>query len=100
MGRFLEKPLRAIFRFRHQDAQTPPSPLVGEGGWGDEGQKARECSKPRIAPDNSTLESPDRGAGAHPHPGDANIAKPVTNRYEIVSSMHAISIIMAGTLHY
>ena len=30
-GRFLGKPLRAIFRFRHQDAQTPPSPLVGEG---------------------------------------------------------------------
>jgi hypothetical protein len=25
---FLGKPLRAIFRFRHQDAQTPPSPLV------------------------------------------------------------------------
>jgi len=44
------KPLRAIFRFRHQDAQTPPSPRVGEGGRGDEGQKARECSKPRIAP--------------------------------------------------
>jgi hypothetical protein len=33
------KPLRAIFRFSHQDAQKPPSPLVGEGGWGDEGQK-------------------------------------------------------------
>ena len=29
------KPLRAIFRFRHQDAQTPPSPRVGEGGRGD-----------------------------------------------------------------
>ncbi len=37
-GRFFGKPLRAIFRFRHQDAQTPPSPLVGEGGRGDEGQ--------------------------------------------------------------
>jgi hypothetical protein len=44
------KPLRVIFRFRHQDAQTPPSPRVGEGGRGDEGQKARECRKPRIAP--------------------------------------------------
>jgi hypothetical protein len=53
---FLGKPLRAIFRFRHQDAQTPPSPLVGEGGRGDEGQQARECSTPRIAPENSTLE--------------------------------------------
>jgi hypothetical protein len=35
-GRFFGKPLRAISRFSHQDAQTPPSPLVGEGGWGDE----------------------------------------------------------------
>jgi hypothetical protein len=26
------KPLHAISRFRHQNAQTPPSPLVGEGG--------------------------------------------------------------------
>ena len=49
------KPLRAIVRFRHQDAQTPPSPLVGEGGRGDEGQKARECSTPRIAPKNAPL---------------------------------------------
>jgi hypothetical protein len=38
-GRCFGKPLRAISRFRHQDAQTPPSPLVGEGGWGDEGQR-------------------------------------------------------------
>jgi hypothetical protein len=38
-GRFFGKPLRAIFRFSHQDAQAPPSPRVGEGGWGDEGQK-------------------------------------------------------------
>jgi len=37
-GRFGGKPRRAIFRFRHQDAQTPPSPLVGDGGRGDEGQ--------------------------------------------------------------
>ena len=35
---FLGKPLRAIFCFRHQDAQNPPSPLVGVGGKGDEGQ--------------------------------------------------------------
>jgi hypothetical protein len=33
------KPLRAISRFSHQDAQPPPSPLVGEGGRGDEGQR-------------------------------------------------------------
>jgi hypothetical protein len=39
-GRFLGKPWRAIFRFRHQDAQTPPSPRVGEGGRGDEGATA------------------------------------------------------------
>jgi len=38
-GRRAAEGLRAISRFRHQDAQTPPSPLVGEGGWGDEGQR-------------------------------------------------------------
>jgi len=38
-GRFSGKPLRAIVRFSHQDAQTPPSPRVGEGGWGNEGQR-------------------------------------------------------------
>jgi len=38
-GRFFGKPLRAISRFSHQDAQPPPSPLVGEGGWGDEGER-------------------------------------------------------------
>jgi len=32
---FFGKPLRAIARFSHQDAQTPPSPRVGEGGRGD-----------------------------------------------------------------
>jgi len=62
-GRFFGKPLRAISRFSHQDAQPPSSPRVGEGGRGDEGQKARECSKPRIAPKNATLESARRGAG-------------------------------------
>jgi hypothetical protein len=38
-GRFFGKPLRAISHFSHQDAHTPPSPRVGEGDWGDEGQK-------------------------------------------------------------
>jgi hypothetical protein len=38
-GRFLGKPLYTISRFSHQNAQTPPSPRVGEGGWGDEGQR-------------------------------------------------------------
>jgi hypothetical protein len=45
-GRFFGKLLRAIFRFRLQDAPTPPSPLVGEGGWGDEGQ--RRTGKQKI----------------------------------------------------
>jgi hypothetical protein len=44
------KPLRAIFRFRHQDAQTPPSPRVGEGGGGDEGQKARNAAHRALLP--------------------------------------------------
>jgi ribosomal protein L15 len=54
---FLASPCVPIFRFRHQDAQPPPSPRVGEGGRGDEGQKARECNKPRIAPKNATREN-------------------------------------------
>jgi len=33
--RFFGKPLRAISHFSRQDAQTPPSPRVGEGGRGD-----------------------------------------------------------------
>ena len=33
--RVFEKHLRAIFCFRRQGTQPPPSPLVGEGGWGD-----------------------------------------------------------------
>jgi hypothetical protein len=36
-GRLFGQPLRPLSRFRLQDAQTPPSPLVGEGGRGDEG---------------------------------------------------------------
>jgi hypothetical protein len=37
--RFFGNLLRSFSRFGFQDAQTPPSPLVGEGGWGDEGQR-------------------------------------------------------------
>ena len=38
-GQVLGRRLRSLSRFGLQDAQTPPSSLVGEGGWGDEGQK-------------------------------------------------------------
>jgi hypothetical protein len=43
---------------------------VREGGRGDEGQQARECSTPRIAPENSTLEKarPPRGCAGRPRP--------------------------------
>jgi len=44
-GRFCGKSLRAISCFSHQDAQTPPSPCVGEGGWGDEGQRRTGMQK-------------------------------------------------------
>ena len=44
-GRFFGKPLHFFSRFGLQDAQTPPSPLVGEGGWGDEGQKRTGIEK-------------------------------------------------------
>ena len=39
---------RTLSRFRHQDAQPPPSLLVEEGGWGMRGKHARECEKLRI----------------------------------------------------
>jgi hypothetical protein len=45
------------------------APKVGEGGWGDEGQKAWECSKLRIAPKNSTLERVLTGVDALASPG-------------------------------
>ena len=39
-GRCFGNPLRAISRFSHQNAQTPPSPRVGEGGRGMRGKSA------------------------------------------------------------
>jgi hypothetical protein len=39
IGQVFRKARRAISRFKHQDARSPPSPLVGEEGRGDEGQK-------------------------------------------------------------
>ncbi len=44
-GGFFGKPLHTISRFRHQDAQPPPSPRVGEGGRGDEGQTRPEYNQ-------------------------------------------------------
>ena len=38
------KPLRTISRCGHQNDQTPPSPRVGEGSWGDEGQTRTEMA--------------------------------------------------------
>jgi len=52
-GGLVGKPRRAISRFRHQDAQPPPSPRVGEGGRGDEGAHAHgnaRASLPRTLP--------------------------------------------------
>ena len=43
-GRCFGKPLCAISGFRQQDAQTPPSPRVGEGGWGMRGKRAPQRS--------------------------------------------------------
>ena len=41
-GQVLGRRLRSLSRFGLQDAQTPPSSLVGEGGWGMRGTSARE----------------------------------------------------------
>jgi hypothetical protein len=53
--RFVGKPRRAIFPFRHQDAQTSPAPTRGAGGKGDEGANAHgnaenHSSLPRTLP--------------------------------------------------
>jgi hypothetical protein len=62
-GRFFGKPLRAISRLSHQDAQPLPSPLVGEGAGGRRGKGARKCRISLISPKNSTLErKPLRGS--------------------------------------
>ena len=45
---FWGKPLRAISRFSHQDAQPPPSPRVGEGGRGDEGAHAHRNARASL----------------------------------------------------
>ncbi len=47
-SRCFGKPLRAISRFSHQNAQTPPSPLVGEGGRRD-AHRGRFFGKPLRA---------------------------------------------------
>jgi len=60
-GQVFRKLLRFFFSFGHQDAQTPPSPLVGEGGGGMRGKSARECRKLCISAENS---NPEMGEGA------------------------------------
>jgi len=64
-GRCFGKPLRAISRSSHQDTQTPPSPRVGEGGWGDEGANvhgntAHHASCPRTLPLRGDARAPRR----------------------------------------
>ena len=59
---FWGKPLRAISRFSHQDAQPPPSPRVGEGGRGDEGAHAHGNARASLP---GTLIRGARASGAH-----------------------------------
>jgi hypothetical protein len=72
---------RTLSRFRHQDAQTPPSPRVGEGGRGDEGANAHGnarapgANEVRAPPAHTPAETlqPRRGfhalrEGFSPHP--------------------------------
>ena len=82
-GRFFGKPLHFFSRFGLQDAQTPPSPRVGEGGWGDEGQTgaATEWSSLR---DDRVSGAPSPVAGIPPgarrrraHPGHLRFQRQV-----------------------
>ena len=49
-GRFFGKPLHFFSRFGLQDAQTPPSPRVREGGRGNEGQQLFRMPKLPLLP--------------------------------------------------
>ena len=62
-GGLVGKPRRAISRFRHQDAQPPPSPRVGEGGRGDEGAHAHGNARASL-PGTLPLRGA-RASGAH-----------------------------------
>ena len=82
-GQVFGKPLHSFSRFGLQDAQTPPSPLVGEGGWGDEGQTgaATEWSSLR---DDRVSGAPSPVAGIPPgarrrraHPGHLRFQRQV-----------------------
>jgi hypothetical protein len=82
-GRFLGKPRRAIFRFGQQDAQTPPSPLVGEGGRGDEGAHAHgnaRASLPGTLPLRGARASGAHGGGTPAHPAQPSGARPCRSR--------------------
>jgi len=82
-GQVFGKPLHSFSRFGLQDAQTPPSPRVGEGGWGDEGQTgaATEWSSSR---DDRVSGAPSPVAGISPgarrrraHPGHLRFQRQV-----------------------
>ena len=73
---FLGKPLRAISRFQPSERQTPPSPLVGEGGWGDEGQSRTGMQKAGRASFQRARNIPERPGidPARMHPFDQTLA--------------------------
>jgi hypothetical protein len=73
---FLGKPLRAISRFQPSERQTPPSPLVGEGGWGDEGQRRTGMQKAGRASFQRARNIPERPGidPARMHPFDQTLA--------------------------
>ena len=73
---FLGKPLRAISRFQPSERQTPPSPLVGEGGWGDVGQRRTGMQKVESASFQRARNIPERPGidPARMHPFDQTLA--------------------------
>ncbi len=67
---FLGRRLRAFSCFGHQDAQTPPSPLVGEGGRGDEGQKHIRTLRSPVCPRFWQMGVLFPFSWSHPHAGN------------------------------
>jgi len=62
-NRLFGKRLRSFARFGLQHAQTPPSPLVEEGGRGDEGQKRAGMQQTAHRAQERCLESARGGRG-------------------------------------
>jgi hypothetical protein len=103
-GGFFGKPLRVIFRFRHQNAHNPPSPTRGEGGRGMRGKSAPECRKSLISPEKSTFERQGvKKKGVRMRQTPASLKNSLPARREVLSwhrKTRLTSALLSSTLPY